>query len=179
MCPDKGLIHMGNGRKRLAHELMYKHVDFLALKTTWYLLANLSQRVSILRIALWVVPEGQYHQHTPELQERLRLWNNQIQICWAPETAYTRDWLLCPASHHFLLKTWQNKGHSMTHESHDWQPILLLSGPAASLRVPPNSATAYHCHSAIRHWHLRQFGSRLKTHLFSLAYGRASWLLRL
>ena len=26
---------------------------------------------------------------------------------------------------------------------------------------------------------LRQFSSRLKTHLFSLAYGRASWLLRL
>jgi len=32
--------------------------------------------------------------------------------------------------------------------------LLLLSGPAASLRVPPNSGTAYHCHSAIRHWHL-------------------------
>ena len=27
-------------------------------------------------------------------------------------------------------------------------------GPVALLRVPPNSGTAYHCHSAIRHWHL-------------------------
>ena len=35
-----------------------------------------------------------------------------------------------------------------------WQPKLLLSGLAASLRVSPNSGTVYHCHSAIRHWHL-------------------------
>ena len=32
-----------------------------------------------------------------------------------------------------------------------WRPTLLLSGPTALLRVPPNSGTAYHCHSAIRH----------------------------
>ena len=37
-----------------------------------------------------------------------------------------------------------------------WQPKLLLSGLAASLRVPPNSGTVYHCHSAIRHWAIRQ-----------------------
>ena len=36
-----------------------------------------------------------------------------------------------------------------------WQPKLLLLGPAASLRVPLNSGTVYHCHSTIRHWHLR------------------------
>ena len=35
-----------------------------------------------------------------------------------------------------------------------WQPKLLLSNPAVSLRVPPDSGTAYLCHSAIRHWHL-------------------------
>jgi len=35
-----------------------------------------------------------------------------------------------------------------------WLPKLLLSGPAVALRVPPNSGTAYHCHSAIQHWHL-------------------------
>ena len=48
---------------------------------------------------------------------------------------------------------------------------LSLSGLTVSLRVPPNFGTVYHPHSEARHWQL--FGSRLKTHLFCLAYERA------
>ena len=55
-----------------------------------------------------------------------------------------------------------------------WQSKLLLLGPAASLRMPQTveqSTTATVRDSTLT---LRQFGSRLKTHLFSLACGGAS-----
>ena len=91
----------------------------------------------------------------------------QLQLIWGPWVALSSLSLLRTSS--WLLS------------------ILRITSAANTVTFGPRSFAS----SAPKLWNslplplrdstltLRQFSSRLKTHLFSLAYGRASWLLRL
>ena len=70
------MFSVDKGDKRrdcLAREVMYKHLDFLALKTTLYSSAKLSHRANIFRIALWLVLKEQCRRRMPVHQEKPRL----------------------------------------------------------------------------------------------------------